>query len=88
MTKNDFSLSQTKYTLLLFIEQRQKFIGTTKDLFFIHRNQENGLFLIGLYTLQALQKLNVIAVLTDQTLWTNISNELKKQIIEHQKSTA
>lgn len=26
-------------------------------------------------------------ILTDQTLWTNISGELKQQIIEHQKAT-
>lgn len=27
-------------------------------------------------------------ILTDETKWTNISNELKRQIIEHQKATA
>lgn len=31
---------------------------------------------------------NCKLVLTDQTLWTNISDELKQQIIEHQKATA
>ncbi len=31
---------------------------------------------------------NCKLVLTDQTLWTNISDKLKKQIIEHQKATA
>lgn len=27
-------------------------------------------------------------ILTDQTVWTNISDELKRQIIEYQKATA
>lgn len=31
---------------------------------------------------------NCKLILTDQTLWTNISDELKQQIIEHQKATA
>ncbi|MFY7732404.1 MAG: hypothetical protein ACOVSR_02895 [Bacteroidia bacterium] len=31
---------------------------------------------------------NCKLVLTAQTLWTNISDELKKKIIEHQKATA
>ncbi|TDS11013.1 hypothetical protein [Sphingobacterium paludis] len=30
---------------------------------------------------------NYKLVLTDQTLWTNISDELKKQIIDFQKAT-
>lgn len=31
---------------------------------------------------------NCKLILTDQTLWTNISDELKQQIIEYQKATA
>ena len=31
---------------------------------------------------------NCKLILTDQTLWTNISDELRQQIIEYQKATA
>jgi hypothetical protein len=31
---------------------------------------------------------NCKLILTDQTLWTNVSEELKQQIIEYQKATA
>ena len=31
---------------------------------------------------------NCKLIMTDQTLWTNISDELKQQMIEHQKATA